>query len=138
MTNRRQWLDWISSTLREAGWAPLIILGAYGFAFSLQLFKSFPPLDLPYHLFGGILLTYFYRVLIRHSQKLVGEIPRLVQIFFAITCTSTTTVLWEFYENLLDFFFGTHTVRGVQDTIVDLFLGLLGALIFSLLYRKRR
>jgi multisubunit Na+/H+ antiporter MnhB subunit len=67
----------------------------------------------------------------------VGEIPFPIQILFAITCTGTTTILWEFYENILDYFAGTHMVRGVQDTIVDLFVGLLGALVLSLFYKRR-
>jgi len=28
-------------------------------------------------------------------------------------------------------------VRGLQDTMMDLFLGLLGALVFSLFYRRK-
>lgn len=83
------------------------------------------------------MITYFFRVAIRHSQKLVGEIPFPIQILFAITCTGTTAILWEFYENILDFFFDTGMVRGVEDTIVDLFVGLLGALVLSLFYRRR-
>jgi len=35
-----------------------------------------------------------------------------------------------------DFFVGTYMVRGLQDTIMDLFLGLFGALVFSLLYKR--
>jgi hypothetical protein len=46
-------------------------------------------------------------------------------------------VLWEFYENTIDHFFGTHMVRGLEDTIMDLAMGLLGALVLSVLYRKR-
>ncbi|RPJ27926.1 MAG: hypothetical protein EHM33_06320 [Chloroflexi bacterium] len=135
--NRQQSSNWISATLREAAWAPLSILGFYGLAFSLRLFKLFPPLDMPVHFLGGIVITYFYRSALRHSQKLVGEIPFPVQVLFAFTCTATTAILWEFYENILDFFLGTHVVRGVQDTIVDLLMGLLGALVFSLFYRRR-
>ena len=138
MANRQQWQDWIFATLREAAWAPLSILGYYALAFTLRLFKLLPPLDIPFHLLRGIVITYFYRVVIRHSQKLVGEIPYPVQVLFAFTCTGTTTILWEFYENILDFFTGTHMVRGLQDTIVDLLLGLAGALIFSLFSQRRR
>lgn len=137
MTSRQQWSDWIFATLREAAWAPLSIFVAYLVGLTFQLFKRFPPLDIPFHFLGGVIITYFYRSVIRSSQKLVGEIPISIQILFAFTCTATTTILWEFYENLLDYFVGTHMVRGVQDTIIDLFLGLMGALVFSWFYRKR-
>jgi hypothetical protein len=93
-------------------------------------------LDIPFHFLGGMTIAYFYRSAIRNSQELVGEVPVPVQILFAFTCAATSAVLWEFNETLLDFFLGTHMVRGLQDTIMDLFLGLLGALIFSIFYRR--
>jgi len=138
MTNRQQWMNWISATLREAAWAPLSVFVSYLLGLAFHLFKLFPPADIPFHFLGGFVITYFYRVAIKHSQLVVGETPFPIQVLFAITCTGTTTILWEFYENLLDHFAGTHMVRGLQDTIMDLFLGLLGAFVFSLFYRARR
>jgi hypothetical protein len=137
MINQQRFVDWIFDTLREAAWAPLTVLGFYALGLAFRLFKLFPPLDIPVHFMGGVVITYFYRVAIRNSQKLVGEIPFPIQVLFAITCTGTTTILWEFYENILDYFAGTKMVRGVQDTIVDLFVGLLGALVLSLFYKRR-
>lgn len=138
MVSRQGWIDWIFATLREAAWAPLSIFVSYLLALAFHLFSLLPSLDIPFHFLGGAVITYFYRAAIRHSQKAVGEIPLSVQVLFALTCTGTTTILWEFYENILDFYAGTHMVRGLQDTIMDLFLGLLGALVFSLFYRRRR
>jgi len=137
MISRQQWIDWIFATLREAAWAPLSIFGSYLLALTFHLFNLFPPLDIPFHFLGGVVITYFYRSVIKNSQKLAGEIPFPIQVLFAFTCTATTTILWEFYENILDFFFGTHVVRGLQDTIMDLFIGLLGAFVFSVFYRRR-
>jgi hypothetical protein len=138
MTNKQQLAAWITDTLREAAWAPLSVFGSYLLGLTLGLYALFPPLDIPTHFMGGVAITYFYRAAIRNSQKFVGEIPLPIQILFAFTCTGTTTVFWEFYENIFDFLFGTDMVRSLEDTIVDLFLGLLGALVLSLLYRGRR
>ena len=135
--DKKQIVNWISITLREAAWAPLSIVAFYAIGLALHLYDLFPPLDLPSHLLGGVAITYFFRSAIKNSQSLVGDIPILIQIIFAFTCTGTTIIFWEFYENLLDLFFGTHMVRGLEDTIVDMFLGLLGALIFTLFYRRR-
>ena len=135
--NKQQFLNWVTATLREAAWAPLSVFGFYVLGLTFHLFKLFPVIDIPTHFLGGVVITYFYRSAIRHSQKFVGEIPFAVQVLFAFTCTGTTTILWEFYENILDFFFGTHMVRGLEDTIIDLFLGLLGALVLSVTYRRR-
>lgn len=128
--------DWIMVTLREAAWAPLGVFTIYVTAKSLQLFKLFPPLDIPTHFLGAVVITYFYRVAIRNSQKLVGEIPFPVQVIFAFTCAGTTTIFWELYEYVSDYFFHTHMVRGVTDTTVDFFVGLLGALVVSVFYRR--
>ena len=135
--DKKQIVNWISITLREAAWAPLSIVAFYAIGLALHLYDLFPPLDLPSHLLGGVAITYFFRSAIKNSQSLLGDIPILIQIIFAFTCTGTTIIFWEFYENLLDRFFGTHMVRGLEDTIVDMFVGLLGALVFTLLYRKR-
>ena len=137
MRNRQELIDWIYATLRESAWAPLSVFGFYLLGLTFHLFKLFPPVDIPTHFLGGVVVTYFYRSAIRYSQKLLGAIPLPVQVLLAFTATGTTTILWEFYENILDFFVGTHMVRGLQDTIMDLFLGLLGALVFSLFYRRR-
>ena len=137
MKNKQQLIDWVLATLREAAWAPLSVVVFYSLGLALHLFKMFPFIDLPTHFMGGVTITYFYRVAIRNSQKFLGDIPAPIQILLAFTTTGTTTVLWEFYENLMDHFFGFQMVRGLEDTIVDLAMGLSGALVLSVLYRKR-
>jgi hypothetical protein len=37
----------------------------------------------------------------------------------------------------MDYVFDFHMVLGLEDTIKDMAMGLLGALVLSLLYRKR-
>ena len=137
ITNKQQWIAWIVNTLCETAWAPLSVFGVYLAGLTFGLYKLFPPLDIPTHFMGGVVITYFYRSAIRNSQQFVGKIPLPVQILFAITCAGTTTILWEFYENFADAFLGTNMVRGVQDTIMDLFTGLLGAVVLSIFYRDR-
>jgi len=135
--NKNKIMVWIISTLRESAWAPLSVFGFYVFGLLIHLFDNIPYMDIPTHFMGGVVITYFYRVAIRNSQKLVGDIPHPIQVILAFTCTGTTTVFWEFYENFADHFLGTLMVRGLGETIVDLAMGLSGALVLSLLYRKR-
>ena len=134
---QNKYFHWIITTLNESAWAPLSVFGFYLFGLSIHLYDLFPPVDVPTHFMGGVTITYFYRVAIHNSQKIVGEIPLPVRILFAFTCTWTTTVFWEFYENFADHFLGTRMVRGLEDTIMDFILGISGALVLSLLYRKR-
>ncbi len=137
MTDKQKYFNWIFTTLRESAWAPLSIFLFYLLGLAFHLYNLFPPLDIPTHFMGGIVITYFYRSAIRNSQKFLGDIPFPIQIILAFTATGTTAVLWEFYENILDYFLGTHMVRGLTDTLTDLFLGLTGALVLSLFYKKR-
>lgn len=137
MQNKNKFVNWIITTLKESAWAPLGVVGFYAVGLALHLFDMYPPLDIPTHFMGGVAITYFYRSAIRQSQSIVGDIPLPIQIILAFTATGTTTVLWEFYENIMDRFFGFQMVRGLEDTIVDLILGLSGALVLSLLYRKK-
>ena len=138
MPNKRQFLDWVSSTLRESAWAPLGVVAVYLIGLAFRLYLIFPPLDIPTHFLGGVAITYFYLSAIRNSQKFLGDIPLPVQVLLAVTSTGTTTVLWEFYENIVDYFFGTHMVLGLGDTLKDMYLGLLGAVVLALFQRRRQ
>ena len=134
---KKQITDWILATLRESAWAPLGVIGLYLLGLAFHLYDPYPALDIPTHFLGGVAITYFYRSAIRNSQQTLGEIPFLVQILFAFTSTGTTIILWEFYENILDFTFKAHNVLGLADTLKDMLMGLLGALVLTLLYRRR-
>lgn len=136
MTQTSKFFNWIRSTLRESAWAPLAVIGFYLVGLVFDWYDRFPPLDIPTHFMGGVAITYFFRSAIKQSQKFLGDIPSLIQALFAFTCTGTTIILWEFYENAFDYLFGTTMVRGLEDTVVDMFIGMLGALMLSLFYRR--
>ena len=136
MNKSQQFFNWIIVTLRESAWAPLAVFGIYLFGIVIDLYDRFPPLDIPTHFMGGVSITYFFRAAIRNSQEYLGNIPTLIRALFAFTCTGTMIILWEFYENAFDFLFGTHMVRGLEDTITDMFVGLMGALVFFLLKKR--
>ena len=135
--NNKQLANWLFVTFRETAWAPIGVICFYAIGLAFDWYDRFPPLDIPSHFLGGAAITYFYGSAIRNSQNIVGNIPALIQSLFAFTCTGTTIIFWEFYENVLDFLLGTKMVRGLEDTIIDMFVGLMGALVL-LLFHKRR
>lgn len=137
MNNTQEQMNWIVITLRESAWAPVGVVVIYLIGFIFGWYDFFPPLDIPTHFLGGVAITYFYRSAIRNSQKFLGDIPFAVQVVFAFTATGTTTIFWELGEFLSDHFLGTQHVFGLNDTLKDMFFGILGALLLSLLYRKR-
>ena len=128
---------WLLTTLREAAWAPLIVVGIYVFGLMFDLYDHYPWLDMPTHFLGGVAITYFYRIAIRTSNTLLGPTPHLIQVLLAFTATGTTTVFWEFCENAIDRLFGFNTVRNLEETVIDLLMGVTGALVLSVLYRHR-
>jgi len=46
-------MDWITTTLREAAWTPLCVVGFYIFGLAFHLFRMFPFTDVPTHFMGG-------------------------------------------------------------------------------------
>ena len=137
MNNNQKRMNWIVTIFREAAWAPSSVFVFYLIGFIFGWYDLFPPLDIPTHFMGGVAITYFYRSAIRNSQKFLGDIPLVIQILFAVTATGTTTVFWEFLEYLSDYLLRTHHVFGLNDTLKDMFFGILGALVLSSFYRKR-
>ena len=123
-------------TLRESAWAPLTVFGLYLVGRAFGLFRIFPPLDIPFHFMGGVSITYFYRSAIRNLRIFFDELPLILRIVFAFTCTGTTIILWEFYETAFDYLFGTTMVRGLEDMVTDMFVGTMGALVLSAFYRR--
>ncbi len=137
MNNTQKLANWIVNTFREAAWAPVAVFVSYLIGLAFGWFDLLPPLDIPTHFMGGVAITYFYRSAIRNLQKSPGEIAIGIQIVFAFTATGTTTIFWEFLEFLSDYFLSTQHVFGLNDTLKDMFFGLAGGILLSLLYRER-
>jgi hypothetical protein len=136
MNKTQKLLNWALMTVRESAWAPLSVFVLYSVVKAFGAYLLYPPLDIPTHFLGGVAIAYFYRSAISNSQKLVGSIPLPIQALLALTCTGTTTILWEFFEYSSDFFFHTSMILGLEDTLKDMFLGLLGGLTLLLLTQK--
>jgi hypothetical protein len=53
-----------------------------------------------------------------------------VKAAFLFSLVATAAVLWEFGEFAIDYLFRTSAQSGLQDTISDMFLGLVGGTAF--------
>ena len=84
------------------------------------------------HFFGGVAITFFlgrsYRVVERLG--LLGQPVRWLYFVVVPALAISTTVLWEFAEFVSDRYFGTHAQLGLEDTLFDMSLGCMGALVF--------
>jgi hypothetical protein len=127
--------------LREAAWAPALVLAVYLLtARVLHLYTPFPDLDMPMHLVGGIGAAFFFlrsfQVLAR--GEILGKPNRLAIRLLAFSSTSVAAIAWEIAEFASDRLLSTREQLGLEDTMVDLVLGGLGALLLVWLLPERR
>jgi len=123
--------SWLAATLRQAGWAPLLVLVFWAIAAGVfNAYDRYPSLDMPTHFCGGISIAYLTSVGVVRLAPLLGAIHPLLRAALAIGATAVAAIVWEFMEYLSDLFLGTHLNLGVRDTLSDLFFGLLGATFF--------
>jgi hypothetical protein len=56
---------------------------------------------------------------------------------FVVTCfVAFVAVLWEFYELIVLVFFDLKYILGIEDTLLDLAMGLLGGFFGAAIFRK--
>jgi hypothetical protein len=123
---------WIGRTLRTAAWAPILVVVAYSLAL-VALGSATPPwLDSIAHAGGGIAMAYFGDAALNHLQARVGETPRTVRLIAAVGFTAVVAIAWELLEFIVDFTSRTRLAPSVGDTLLDLALGLAGAVAFAL------
>jgi len=125
-------LPWLLTTLRRAAWAPIVVFGLHAVSSMAGLYGVWPPLDIPMHFLGGIAIAYFFGHAFRAAAEtdLLGRPADILYgvTVFALTCSST--VFWEFAEFLSDRYLGSHAQKGLEDTLGDMLVGILGGLAF--------
>ncbi len=117
----------------RAGWAPVLV-------FLLHVFISrvvngyilYPPLDIPMHFFGGVAMAYFLAKCFTAlpEDTIARSLRPIAETVFVVSLTTTSSVIWEFAEFTSDTVFGTHAQLGPDDTLLDMALGIAGALVY--------
>ena len=124
-----QLLPWSIEAVRRGGLPAMALFGFHVIASQgFDAYVHFPPLDIPMHFLGGVVIAYFFHraSLAASSHGIIGPFHRVTHaaLVFALTCTAT--VFWEFAEFLTDHFFGTHAQLDLDDTLGDMLLGIGG------------
>jgi hypothetical protein len=128
---------WIVHTLREAAWAPLLVLcTVFLAAGSFDAYTRFPWVDMPTHFLGGIATTYFFWRAAANARSVAGHFSKVSHAVLALGCTASTTILWEIFEFLSDRFLGAHMQHGMGDTSSDIFFSLAGSAAYLVLRRR--
>lgn len=129
-------IRWIVQTLREAAWAPLLMLCAAVLAEKIfDAFNRFPRIDIPTHFLGGMAITYFFWRAFANAQSVAGHFPKVIRVVLAFVCMVSATILWEVLEFLSDRLLGTHMQHGLGDTSSDILFSLAGGLAYLVLRR---
>jgi len=130
-------ISWIVQTLREAAWAPLLVLCPVVIAEGIfDVFTRFPWVDIPTHFLGGIAATYFFWRAFANARSAAGHFPKVNHAVLAFGCTASTTILWEIFEFLADRFLGTQMQHGLGDTSSDIFFSLAGGVAYLVLRHR--
>ncbi len=126
----------IFSLLRA--WWPAVLLVVLGESMAvLGWFDACPSLDIPMHFLGGLLVAFAIVRVFAHLPE--GSLPRSrwSRIVYIVALTAIVTILWETYEWAQDTFLGRRTQLGIPDTMLDLWLGLLGGFAYAWYKVKR-
>jgi hypothetical protein len=115
--------------LRRAAWPPATVFGIHVTASrAFDAYARWPWLDVLMHLLGGLAIACCFartlEVLARHdaAARVDGRLAAL--LVFALTCSAA--VFWEFAEFVSDRYAGTTAQLGLEDTLLDLLLGIAG------------
>lgn len=135
LKNQPVWRRWINQSLREAGWAPLLVFAVHVIALGVfDPYGRIAHLDLCMHFFGGAVMAFFlHRTSINASLiGVIGPLHPITHRLLVFTATCAVALFWEFAEFILDQTLGTHSQAGLEDTLGDLLFGVIGAGAFTL------
>lgn len=90
--------------------------------------------DIVLHASSGIVLGFigFLMLYALQAQNKIRMSPGLMA-FFCFCAAMTVGVLWEFFELFMDLTFGLNMLKGDLDTLADLVVDALGALIIAII-----
>jgi len=140
MTLTRELGRWILAAFRASGWAPAAVFLVHVGLSSLGAYLAAPGLDVPMHALGGAAIAFFFlRALdFDTATPLIGALTPLGRSLFALTATCAAAVLWEFAEWTTDRLGWTEAQLGLDDTMLDLAVGIVGGVIVLTLASARR
>ena len=89
------------------------------------------------HFLGGLSIAYSasYALFLMEREKWIKIQKDILKAAIVIGSVMSFAVLWEFYEFIYDLFLWGDTMQpSVADTIKDLCVGMIGAVVFSYLF----
>ncbi len=130
---RHKLIVWIWTSVRSAGWAPAFVF-VFHVAVSrgLDAYLAVPELDIPMHFAGGVAIAFFLwrSVNIAAASQVLGSLTPIGRLLLTVAAVCTSTVVWEFAEWTSDRLGWSHSQLGLDDTLLDMLLGITGGMFF--------
>ncbi len=122
------------ATVRRVGWLPIAVFLAHEVcAHVVDGYRLWPSVDIPLHFFGGLAIAFFVSGAIRtfSYHGVIKQPDTLVHLALVLSAACTAAVFWEFAEWTADNTLGTTCQVGLDDTILDLLMGVVGGAAFT-------
>ncbi len=129
----------------SAVFGSMAFLYFFSFFFYPSLSRVWAEVDMPLHFLGGFLAGLLGIACWNALGRRYGfkNVPSWVVALVAICFAALIATLWEFYEFGLDWYYQSRGLArswhqpSLADTMMDLFLGLVGAAVSTLTLRTR-
>lgn len=112
--------------LLNPGWAPFAVVLLHVVLAEFGLNHRFDHL---LHFLGGASMAYFLHGILLWLAARISLSPKWISYLIAFTGACTVAVFWEFGEAASDHWLGTHVQQSLTETMLDLFYGVLGAIL---------
>ena len=131
----------ILNDLKTIAWFfifPVFVLVAHLFLLLFFNFYSiFPWFDIPMHFIGGISVGITYFLILQFFQKKnYLRMDSFFKVLFIFALVSLTAVFWELFEFSAEFLTGFDLQGTLNDTMLDLFLGMLGGFLTAVFLER--
>lgn len=128
MTSESTIKDGVLLALKRAVWAPIAVVVLH--AILAEIFGHEPYVDPAIQLCGGVAVAYLLHEACVTLSGLLGQPSTLGRNLMAFGLTAAFAILWEVGEFVTDSLLGTDIQGDVPETMRDLILGLMGAMVF--------
>lgn len=99
----------------------------------LKIYLIFPWYDIPVHFVGGASLAITYFLTLQYFQKeKYLDMNSFFEVLFIFALVSLTAIFWELSEFFVSYLTGWISQGDLQDTMADLFFGILGGLFTAI------
>ena len=120
--------DGLKLAMRRALWAPIVVVVMHSVLSAI--FGHEPYVDPAIQLCGGVAIAYLLHQCCTYLPVILGQPSTLGRNLMAFGLTAAVAIIMEVIEFFLDSILGTNFTGDVAETVRDLILGLMGAMVF--------